>query len=95
MLIQVINKKATIEVVFNDYAQYFSISKLSIDKGAGNRLLLGPDKDYMHIIYAAGSSIVEILEYNAFDSGAGIPFASMEALYDRLVEYMEDRTGTI
>ena len=95
MLIEVVNKKLTIEVIFNDYAQTFSASKLSIDKGAGNRLMLAPNKNYLHIIYATSDSVVEVLEYSAFDSGAGVPFASMEALYDRLVQYMEDRTGTI
>ena len=97
MIIQIINKPHTVEIVFNDYAEAFSASKLSIDKGSGNRLRLSPEKDYLHIVYAADGELVEISapENAYFDSGGGIPFATMEALYDRLAQCMGDRTGAI
>ncbi len=93
-MIQLINRKNSVEMVFNDHAAAFFCSKQSVDKGGGNRLYLSADKSYMDIIYATGAKISILQNQNlAFDSGGGVAFATMEALYDRLVEYMDDRTG--
>jgi hypothetical protein len=81
-------------MVFNEHASAFFCSKQSVDKGGGNRLYLSADKTYLDIIYATGSKISILQNQNyAFDSGNGTPFMTMEALYDKLVLFMEDREG--
>ena len=53
------NKANTVELDFNDYATVFKAAKISIDKGAGNRLYLSANKTYIELIYSAdGEKVV-------------------------------------
>jgi len=94
-MITITNKKNTLELVFNEYATAFAASRVSIEKGAGNRIYLSPDKTYIEIIYAADGEKVNVNAGNnfVFDSGGGVPFPTMESLYEKLIFFMEDREG--
>lgn len=91
------NKANTVELDFNDYATVFKAAKISIDKGSGNRLYLSANKTYIELIYSADGEkvVLDSGTYPIFEKEDSASFASMEALYDYLVDCMEDRTGTI
>lgn len=96
-MIVIVNKANTVEIDFNDYAASFDAAKVSIDKGAGNRLYLSRDKSYTELIYAADGEkvVLEQGSFAIFQKQNGGTFTDMEQLFDYLMQCMEDRTGGV
>lgn len=88
------NFENSVDFDFGSFSSAFDAKKLVVDKG-GVRMYLGPNDDYIQIIFSDGDKVeLQAGIYQYFqnpDQPAGITFTSMVDLFDKLAEYMHNR----
>lgn len=93
-MVALINKENVVCVHANEYASVLNIDKIAVEKSG---IIVEIYNGHIKIIVSSGNVLRIDDGYEAYfkDNATGNAFASMDALFERLVDYTNDKTGTV